>query len=352
MQTQWNYLMTEVFDNDEYCVAGFMGNLYAESHCLSVCVQPSHFDDAVARQYVADVNSGTKSRYVFANDGKGFGLPQWTYYTRKEDLYDFLQNTQPVFDIGSLDGQLSYIKYEFQNSFASLKTSMQNVQGTDQEKVYKCADLVLENYEKPEVFNYTTRRDYALEIYNHYSGIPISGNAVNVIVVNPDSGYGYAYAMPSWAEESSQVQLYYQQLEGLTFEGFSSTDVAISAGNNFIMPNNPVTVYAHFSGSPLHPPTEDYSITVKVASNLTISYSLSQTSASAGTTIALELYTDDDPNDIPIYTNGFDIYRHDELITFIMPAYNAIIWLGKRKKKKLLVARNPQLMVTKRRNLL
>lgn len=344
--------MTDVFDNDEYCVAGFMGNLYAESHCLSVCVQPSHFDDAVARQYVSDVNDGTKSKYVFVHDGKGFGLPQWTYYTRKEDLYDFLKDTQPVLDIGSLDGQLAFIQYEFSDSFASLKTRMQNVTGTDQEKVYKCADLVLENYEKPKVYNYTDRRNYALEIYNYYSGTPISGHAVTVITQNPDGNYGNAYAMPSIAEENSQVQLYQQHVQGVTFEGFTSNDVAISAGNNFIMPNNPVTVYAHFRGSPLYPPTEDYSITVKVASNLDLSYSLSQTEASAGTTIELELYTDEDPNTIPITTNGFPITRDNDIITFVMPTYNAIIWIGKRKKKKLLVARNPQLMVTKRRNLL
>ena len=352
MQTQWNYLMTEVFDNDEYCVAGFMGNLYAESHCLSVCVQPSHFDDAVARQYVADVNDGTKSKYVFVHDGKGFGLPQWTYYTRKEDLYDFLKDTQPVFDIGSLDGQLAFIQHEFSNNFASLKTTMQNVTGTDQEKVYRCADLVLENYEKPKVYNYTDRRNYALEIYNYYAGTPISGHAVSVITVNPDSGYGHAYAMPSTAEENSQVQLYYQQTQGVTFEGFTSNDVAISAGNNFIMPNYPVTIYAHFSGSPYYPPSTDYYIDVQVASYLDISYSQSQTSASAGTQIEIELFTDLDISSILIETNGYEYEVHENVIIFEMPSYNAIIWIGGKPKKKLLVARNPQLMVTKRRNLL
>ena len=344
--------MTDVFDNDEYCVAGFMGNLYAESHCLSVCVQPSHFDDVVARQYVADVNSGTKTKYVFAHDGKGFGLPQWTYYTRKEDLYDFLKDTQLVFDIGNLDGQLAFIKHEFENSFASLKTSMQNVTGTDQEKVYKCADLVLENYEKPKVYNYTDRRNYALEIYNHYAGTPISGHAVNVVIENPDGNYGTAYALPAVAEYNSIVRLYYEQQEGLTFEGFTSNDISISSDNTFSMPNHSVTILAHFSGTPTYPPSTEFRTFVTVASGLDLSYFVTPTIASAGTRIDLFLITLIDLDTLNIQAN-VEFTRTLNVIQYTMPQHDVYFRIGfQSAKTKLLVARNPQLMVTKRRTLL
>lgn len=356
IDTQWQYLMQYVFNYDEEATAGMLGNFYAESHCLSVCVQPSHFDDAVARQYVQDVNDGTKTKYTFAHDGKGFGLAQWTWYERKDNLYDFCLNTQASFNIGDLLTQLDFVKWEVTHSqsYITMVDNMVNAQGTSQQQVYYCADQVLEIYERPKVYNYETRRNYAMEFYNHYAGTPIVGHPITVIVQNPDGNYGYATSYPQFAEAGTTVILSQRTDEGLTFDGFTSSDVTISAINTFVMPNSAVTVYAHFHGVPVHPPSTDYTIDVQIASNLsnTISYSISETTAQEGEHVSMLLITemsDDEVAKLDIHANGVQLTITGKLITFYMPAHNVVVTIRRKKRKTLLVAKNPQLLFQIRR---
>ena len=97
----WNRLMA-VYMN-EYAVAGIMGNLYAESGCTPYACQPNR-PYATCMTYIGNVDNGTISRYYFSHRGcsksggiasgqGGFGLAQWTYYSRKEGLYDYWQSS-------------------------------------------------------------------------------------------------------------------------------------------------------------------------------------------------------------------------------------------------------------------
>ena len=361
MDVEWQYLMQYVFDNDEEATAGFMGNLYAESACYSLCLQ-GHGSDSVAVAYTDAVNDGTKSKYTFSHDGTGYGLAQWTSpYIRKEDLYDYCANTQLQFDISDLYAQLGYIQWEIRNehspnytSFNNMRTRMLNATGNAQTQIKTCSDLVCDIYERPQYRNYDTRFDYATQIYNHYAGTPVTGNLVTVVVDNPDGPYGTAFSIPQLAEENSQVSLFYRSQEGLTFDGFYSSDVTIRADNTFIMPNAPVVVRALFHGIPTHPSGDDYDIDVKIASNLTdaISVNISQTTAQVGDQITIRLITDmsdDEVAKLDIHANGVQLTITGKLITFYMPAHNVVVVIQRRKKKKLLVARNPQLILLSKR---
>ena len=63
--------------------AGLMGNLYAESGLKPTNIQNSYekklgFTDET---YTAAVDSGAYGNFV--NDSAGYGLAQWTYWSRK-----------------------------------------------------------------------------------------------------------------------------------------------------------------------------------------------------------------------------------------------------------------------------
>ena len=41
------------------------------------------------QEYVNRVNDGRYSEYKFVHDSVGFGLAQWTYWTRKQSLFNY-----------------------------------------------------------------------------------------------------------------------------------------------------------------------------------------------------------------------------------------------------------------------
>ena len=84
----WNYLRGQGLTKAG--AAGLMGNLKAESGIRSVVYQDSYKGRMgwTDQQYVDKVNSGAYSEHCFVHDAIGFGLAQWTYYTRKQALYN------------------------------------------------------------------------------------------------------------------------------------------------------------------------------------------------------------------------------------------------------------------------
>ena len=83
----WNYLKAQGMTD---CgAAGLMGNLYAESGLIPTNLQNSYekklgYTDAT---YTEAVDSGAYSNFV--KDSAGYGLAQWTYWSRKKGLLDY-----------------------------------------------------------------------------------------------------------------------------------------------------------------------------------------------------------------------------------------------------------------------
>jgi hypothetical protein len=83
----WN--ISQVRGLNAYAVAGFMGNLYAESGLKPTNLQNSYekslgYTDA---GYTAAVDNGSYTNFV--KDRAGYGLAQWTFWSRKQALLDF-----------------------------------------------------------------------------------------------------------------------------------------------------------------------------------------------------------------------------------------------------------------------
>ena len=104
----WNYLSAKI--SNSYGVAGLMGNLYAESGLRPDNLQNSYekslgLTDA---QYTAAVDNGSYTNFV--RDKAGYGLAQWTYWSRKENMYNYVKNAKA--SIGDLETQLNFLYKE------------------------------------------------------------------------------------------------------------------------------------------------------------------------------------------------------------------------------------------------
>ena len=83
----WNYFKNKGFSD---CgIAGIMGNLYAESGLIPNNLQNTYNSKLsyTDKQYTQKVDNGTYKNFV--GDGAGYGLAQWTYWSRKKALLAF-----------------------------------------------------------------------------------------------------------------------------------------------------------------------------------------------------------------------------------------------------------------------
>ena len=100
-QIIWSYFEDKGFS--KYGIAGLMGNLYAESGLYPQNLQNTYnsllgFTDA---EYTKAVDNGTYTNFV--NDAAGYGLAQWTYWSRKKNLLNFAKEKNK--SIGDLNLQ-------------------------------------------------------------------------------------------------------------------------------------------------------------------------------------------------------------------------------------------------------
>ena len=159
----WNYLVSKGLTKAG--AAGMMGNLKAESGIRSVVYQDSYKKKMgwTDQQYVDKVNSGAYSQHNFVHDSIGFGLAQWTYYTRKQALYNMCHG-----QIGSMDCQLNYLITELPADFSGVYNVL-----VSSNSVEECALKVLFDFETPVDQSYSVQQyriGLAQNYYNIFSG--------------------------------------------------------------------------------------------------------------------------------------------------------------------------------------
>ena len=147
----------------DIAVAGIMGNLYDESHFNSNNLQNSfnkkfNMDDAT---YTHIVNNKTYPESSFVKDGAGYGLAQWTYWTRKQGLYEF--TVKQGFSIDDMDKQLEYIIKEIEPLKSSLNSAV---------TITDSSYIILTKYERPADQGPSTqkrRAEYGQLYYNKFA---------------------------------------------------------------------------------------------------------------------------------------------------------------------------------------
>lgn len=165
-KTIWNKLMAEI--NNEYGVAGLMGNLRAESGLYPDRVQGDIPYSSYSKEYTAKVDSGVISEYDFVHNGpngKGYGLAQWTFYTRKQELYDWYK-TKGYSSIGSVDLACDFLLYELKGY--GLLSVLKNATS-----IREVSDIILHDFENPADQSESVeivRYNLGVEVYNAFSG--------------------------------------------------------------------------------------------------------------------------------------------------------------------------------------
>ena len=137
----WDFLKKEGFS--DFGVAGLMGNLDAES-----ALRPNNLQDTYSRslglsdaEYTTKVDNGTYTNFV--RDSAGYGLAQWTYWSRKENLLNYAKSKKK--SIGDLEMQLEFLVQELKTSY---KNSVYNIL-VNATTVQQASDVVLMNFERP-----------------------------------------------------------------------------------------------------------------------------------------------------------------------------------------------------------
>ena len=173
----WDALNADI--QNDYGVAGLMGNLYAESSLWPGRVENDFTSGySVSQQYTQLFQNGQVSREEFryntvppqiaSNYGPGYGLAQWTYYARKYNYWDY-QNAGQHGQAGTVGFECWFLLWELQTDFTSTYNVLKNATS-----VNEASDYVLEHFENPDNWQsyITIRRQYSQNLYDEYHGTP------------------------------------------------------------------------------------------------------------------------------------------------------------------------------------
>lgn len=176
-KTIWDYLVK--LTGNTYGAAGLMGNLYAESGLKSNNLQNSYekslgMDDDT---YTAAVDNEIYTNFV--KDSAGYGLAQWTYWSRKQNLLNYAKSKKA--SIGDLTMQLEFLEQELRG----YPGVMRALQGAN--SVREASDAVLTGYERPKDQSETAkakRASYGQNFFDKYA----SGINPQPIPLKPSEG--------------------------------------------------------------------------------------------------------------------------------------------------------------------
>lgn len=157
----WKYLIK--WCPNEFAVAGIMGNLKAESNFKPNNLQNS-FNSKLNisdEDYTMLVDNNNYPDFI--NDKAGYGLAQWTFWSRKQLLLNTAK--ERGVSIGDLELQLDVLIFEM----SANKSLMEDL--TSSISVRQAAEAVLKKYEKPaDQSNKVVdkRTEYGQAIYNQF----------------------------------------------------------------------------------------------------------------------------------------------------------------------------------------
>ena len=142
-----------------------MGNLFAESGLIPTNLQNSYesklgMNDA---SYTAAVDNGSYTN--FTHDSAGYGLAQWTYWSRKQGLFQLCKSRGK--SIGDLSTQLDFLYQELTTSYSQLLKILKATSSVEE-----ASNLVVTQFERPADQSFDALKQRALysqRYFNTYS---------------------------------------------------------------------------------------------------------------------------------------------------------------------------------------
>lgn len=165
----WNFLYEKI--GNKYGVAGLVGNLQSESG-----LNPKNMENSYERKlgftdetYVQAIDNGSYTKEQFIYDRCGSFLAQWTYWSRKKALYEYVKSKGV--SIGDLEAQLEFLYQELSTSYKGVLSTLKNATS-----ILEASNAVLFKFENPadqsvSVQNY--RASLGQKFYDKYA---INGN--------------------------------------------------------------------------------------------------------------------------------------------------------------------------------
>ena len=137
----WDFLKGKKLN--DFAIAGIMGNLYAESALSPINLQSTGNKklQMTDEEYTAAVDNGTYTGFV--KDSHGYGLAQWTYWSRKEKLYNYAKSKKK--SIGDLVMQLEFLYEELATGYTTCFNKLKNAKS-----VLEASNAMLLDFEKPK----------------------------------------------------------------------------------------------------------------------------------------------------------------------------------------------------------
>lgn len=130
-----------------------LGNMQAESG-LKANIAQRGMTTLTDDEYTRQADSYAVSQAKFVHDAVGYGLCQWTYWSRKKALVEYAH------DIGKSVGdeamQVDFCVGELKASYAGLWNFLCTTEDT-----YEATSRICKEYERPAVNNINTRYGYA-----------------------------------------------------------------------------------------------------------------------------------------------------------------------------------------------
>ena len=188
---------------NDFAAAGIMGNLYAESG-----LEPTNLENyynqklgMTDEEYTRAVDEGTYGNFVY--DKAGYGLAQWTYYTRKESLLNFARVSGV--SIGNLDMQLNFLWSEFEE-YPAMFEKLKNATS-----VFAASNAVLLDFERPADQSEQVqerRANFGVSFFDKFAGLPKSSandeNAAEKQREGEVMRYDDFADLPEWAKPTVQ----------------------------------------------------------------------------------------------------------------------------------------------------
>ena len=173
-KTIWEFLKSQGLN--DYGAAGLMGNLYAESGLSPTNLQNTYNNKfgMTDDEYTAAVDAGRYGNFV--HDSAGYGLAQWTFWSRKQGLYDYAKSTGR--SIGDLTMQLEFLFQELSSGYKSVLSTLKSATS-----VLQASNSVLLQFERPadqSVSVQNKRASYGQNYYNQFAGVAQEGGSVGM----------------------------------------------------------------------------------------------------------------------------------------------------------------------------
>jgi hypothetical protein len=218
----WWYLKKKGFTDEG--AAGVLGNFEQESYNYPPQVQGT--DTKNSNDYTKKVDDGSVSEHDFVHggpNGGGYGLAQWTYYTRKQGLYDMAKKRKT--SVGDLMTQLEWMSEELNSgNYPGVLDTVKNAKNVE-----TAMRKWLDDYEMPGDRAESNRMKFAKAYYDEYKGTEgkeIEG--ANVFLDDASSSVNTSSSSSSGSDSGSSSSSE-QEDDTDTIGGFFSNVLAKSA---------------------------------------------------------------------------------------------------------------------------